>query len=50
MAEVRFAMGDRAGALKWSELSLLRYPLIDIPYDTMIRKQHERFRSGPLPE
>jgi predicted Zn-dependent protease len=50
MAEVRFAMGDRAGALKWSELSLLRYPLIDTPYDTMIRKQHERFRNGPLPE
>ncbi len=50
MAEVRFAMGDRAGAVKWSELSLLRYPLIDTPYDTMIRKQHDRFRNGPLPE
>lgn len=50
MAEVRFAMGDRAGAVKWSDLSLLRYPLIDSPYDTMIRKQHQRFRNDPLPE
>ena len=50
MAEVRFAMGDRAGAVKWSERALLRYPLIDTPYDTMIRKQHHRFRHDPLPE
>jgi hypothetical protein len=50
MAEVRFAMGDRAGAVKWSGLSLLRYPLIDSPYDTMIRKQHYRFLNDPLPE
>ena len=50
MAEVRFAMGDRAGAVKWSERSLLHYPLIDTPYDTMIRKQHRRFRNDPLPE
>ena len=50
MAEVRFAMGDRAGAVKWSELSLLHYPLTDTPYDTMIRKQHQRFRNGPMPE
>ncbi len=50
MAEVRFAMGDRAGAVKWSELSLLHYPLIDTPYDTMIRKQNHRFRNDPLPE
>lgn len=50
MAEVRFAMGDRAGAVKWSELSLLHYPLIDPPYDTMIRKQHHRFRNDPLPQ
>ncbi len=50
MAEVRFAMGDRAGAVKWSELSLLHYPLIDTPYDTMIRKQHYRFRNAPLPK
>lgn len=49
MAEVRFAMGDRAGAVKWSELSLLRYPLIDTPFDTMIRKQHFRFLNDPLP-
>lgn len=50
MAEVRFAMGDRAGAVKWSERALLHYPLIDTPYDTMIRKQHHRFRHDPLPE
>jgi len=50
MAEVRFAMGDRAGAVKWSERALLRYPLIDTPYDTMIRKQHHRFRHDPLPD
>jgi len=50
MAEVRFAMGDRAGAVKWSERALLHYPLIDTPYDMMIRKQHHRFRHDPLPE
>ena len=50
MAEVRFAMGDRKGALKWSGLSLLRYPLIDPPYDTMIRKQNQRFVNGLLAE
>lgn len=54
MAEVRFAMGDRAGAVKWSDLSLLRYPLTDktngVPYDLMIRKQNHRFRNSPLPK
>jgi TPR repeat protein len=50
MAEVRFAMGDRAGAVKWSDLSLLRYPLTDSPYDTMIRKQNHRFHNDPLPK
>ena len=50
MAEVRFAMRDRAGAVKWSELSLLRYPLTDTPYDTMIRRQHHRFVNDPLPK
>ena len=50
MAEVRFAMGDRAGAVKWSDRALLHYPLIDTPYDTMIRKQQHRFRHHPLPE
>lgn len=49
MAEVRFAMGDRAGAVKWSDLSLLRYPLTDTPYDTMIRRQNHSFRNAPLP-
>lgn len=54
MAEVRFAMGDRAGAVKWSELSMLRYPYTEmtngVPYDTMIRKQNHRFRNEPLPK
>lgn len=50
MAEVHFANGDREGALKWSEKSLLRYPLTDSPYDVMIRRQHERFRNAPLPK
>jgi hypothetical protein len=53
MAEVRFAMGDRAGAVKWSDLSLLRYPLTDptngMSYDAMIRKQNHRFHNEPLP-
>lgn len=48
MAEVRFAMGDRVGAVKWSDLSLLRYPLTDTPYDTMIRRQNYRFRYAPF--
>lgn len=54
MAEVRFAMGDRNGAVKWSELSMLRYPHTEmtngVPYDLMIRKQNHRFRNDPLPK
>lgn len=54
MAEVRFAMGDRAGAVKWSDLSLLRYPLTEpaggLIYDTMIRRQNARFHNDPLPK
>ena len=50
MAELHFAKGDRKGALEWSNRALLHYPLTDTPYDVMIRKQHERFRSDPLPK
>jgi len=49
MAELHFAKGDRKGAVKWSDRALLHYPLTDRPYDVMIRKQHERFSSDPLP-
>lgn len=50
MAELHFAKGDRKGAVEWSDRALLRYPLTDSPYDVMIRKQHERFRSDPMPQ
>jgi tetratricopeptide (TPR) repeat protein len=50
MAEVRFAQGDRKGAVKWSDKSLLFYPLTDSPYDVMIRKQNWRFKNAPLPK
>jgi hypothetical protein len=50
MAEVRFAQGDRAGAVKWSDRSLMFYPLTDSPYDVMIRKQNWRFKNAPLPK
>ncbi|QTN32325.1 hypothetical protein HZ994_08275 [Akkermansiaceae bacterium] len=50
MAELRFAMGDRKGAVEWSERALLHYPLTESPYDTMIRKQHERFLNDALPQ
>lgn len=49
MAEIHFAKGDRKGALEWSDKALLHYPLVDSPYDVMIRKQQEHFRSDPLP-
>lgn len=49
MAELRFAKGDRKGAVEWSTKALLRYPLTDSPYDVMIRRQHERFENAPLP-
>jgi tetratricopeptide (TPR) repeat protein len=50
MAELHFAKGDRKGAVEWSDKALLHYPLVDSPYDVMIRKQHERFRNDPLPQ
>ena len=50
MAELHFAKGDRKGAVEWSDRALLRYPLTSLPYDVMIRKQHERFRNDPLPQ
>jgi tetratricopeptide (TPR) repeat protein len=50
MAELRFAQGDRKGAVEWSTKALMRYPLTDSPYDVMIRRQHERFLRAPLPK
>jgi tetratricopeptide (TPR) repeat protein len=44
MAEVEFARGNREKALEWSSLAVNFMPL-----DSMIRRQHERFRSAPLP-
>jgi tetratricopeptide (TPR) repeat protein len=44
MAEIQFARGNRQGALDWSAKAVNFMPL-----DTMIRRQHERFRSAPLP-
>ena len=43
MAEIRFAKGDRKGALEWSELAINF-----APDDPQLRRQHERFRSAPL--
>jgi hypothetical protein len=44
LAETHFAMGNRAQALKWSRLSIN-----NLPSDTQIRRQFERFKSAPLP-
>lgn len=44
MAELKFAQGDRKAALEWSQRSLCH-----APFDDMIRLQHERFRTEPLP-
>ncbi|HSP44096.1 MAG TPA: hypothetical protein VLO11_14575, partial [Luteolibacter sp.] len=44
MAEYHFARGRRAEALEWSAKALNA-----APEDTLIRRQHERFRSGPFP-
>ncbi len=44
MAEVHFARGDRKEAVRWGNLAVLH-----APHDGMIRKQHQRFRSGGLP-
>jgi tetratricopeptide (TPR) repeat protein len=44
MAEIQFAKGNRAEALEWSSKATNFSP-----QDSMIRRQHERFRSEPLP-
>jgi len=44
MAEIQFAKGNRQKALDWSSKAVNFMPL-----DIMIRRQHERFRSEPLP-
>lgn len=44
MAEIQFAKGNREKALEWSQRAVNFMPL-----DVMLRRQHERFRSGPLP-
>ncbi|MEY5020413.1 MAG: hypothetical protein RLZ22_1501 [Verrucomicrobiota bacterium] len=44
MAEIEFAKGNRAKAVKWSIRALEHAPL-----DDQIRRQSSRFRSGPFP-
>ena len=45
MAELKFAQGDRKAALEWSQRSVSF-----APFEDMIRAQHERFRTAPLPK
>lgn len=45
MAEIQFAKGKRAKALEWSNRAINF-----TPEDTLLRRQHERFRSAPLPK
>ena len=44
MAEIHFARGNRAKALEWSQTAVNHSP-----EDSLLRRQHERFRSDPLP-
>ena len=44
MAEIQFARGNREKALEWSQRAVNFMSL-----DVMLRRQHERFRSAPLP-
>ncbi len=44
MAEIHFAKGNRAKAVEWSSEAINFMPL-----DTMLRRQHARFLSAPLP-
>ena len=44
MAEIQFAKGKREQALEWSSEAINFMPL-----DSMLRRQHERFRTAPLP-
>jgi hypothetical protein len=47
MAEIQFARGNRAKALEWSARAVNFTPGgVDGP---LLRRQHERFRSAPLP-
>jgi tetratricopeptide (TPR) repeat protein len=45
MAEIQFAKGDRDKALEWSGIAIN----FD-PEDSQLRRQHERFRTEPLPK
>jgi tetratricopeptide (TPR) repeat protein len=45
MAEIQFAKGNRAKAMEWSQLAVNFEP-----QDVLLRRQHERFRSDPLPK
>ncbi|MGL5017732.1 MAG: hypothetical protein ACRDBP_06345, partial [Luteolibacter sp.] len=44
MAEIQFAKGDRDQAVEWSSTAINFMPL-----DTMLRRQHVRFLTAPLP-
>lgn len=44
MAEIQFARGKRDKALEWSAQAINF-----MPSDSMLRRQHERFRTAPLP-
>ena len=44
MAEVQFAKGNREKAVEWSTRAINF-----LPGDSMLRRQHARFLSGPLP-
>ena len=44
MAEIHFAKGNRGKALEWSGRAVNF-----MPFDQLLRRQHERFRSQPLP-
>ncbi len=44
MGEIQFARGNRDKALEWS-LQAVNF----MPLDVMLRRQHERFRTAPLP-
>ncbi len=45
MAEIQFAKGKREKALEWSSRAVNF-----MPQDTMLRQQHEHFRSDPFPK
>ena len=45
IAELKFAQGNRKAALEWSQRSVSF-----APFEDMIRSQHDRFRTAPLPK